>query len=445
MTGEALDARVVVARHGFVLDAEVAAEPGEVVAVMGPSGAGKSTLLGALAGLVPLREGHVRLGGRVLDAASARRAHVTPAKRGVVLLGQDPRLFPHLTAAENVAFGLLARRVGRAAARAEAEEWLARVGLAGTGDRRPAQLSGGQQQRVAIARALATAPSALLLDEPLTSLDTETAADIRQMIRDQLVATRTTAVVATHDAVDSVSLADRLVVVEAGRVTQAGPVRDVLAAPASRFVAAVSGLNRVVGSVDSGGWRSGELQLDFGRPEVGRLDIGRLDIGRLGIGRVGIGRVDIGRLGPGREGGGVGVGDGQGRDGADRGGGAVPGGDGGVVPGGVGELDRGGEPGGGATLAAVFAPGVVHLERGEEAAAWTAARAEASVPTGARRGEWSARVVRLEQTPAGVRVRTADPEVSVDLPADRAVEAGLAPGVAVRLRVDAGDVRFISA
>jgi molybdate transport system ATP-binding protein len=440
MTGEALDARVVVARHGFVLDAEVAAEPGEVVAVMGPSGAGKSTLLGALAGLVPLREGHVRLGGRVLDAAPARRAHVTPAKRGVVLLGQDPRLFPHLTAAENVAFGLLARRVGRAAARAEAEEWLARVGLAGTGDRRPAQLSGGQQQRVAIARALATAPSALLLDEPLTSLDTETAADIRQMIRDQLVATRTTAVVATHDAVDSVSLADRLVVVEAGRVTQAGPVRDVLAAPASRFIAAVSGLNRVVGSVDSGSWRSGELHLDIGRPDVGRLDIGRLDIGRVDIGRV-----DIGRLGPGREGGGVGVGDGQRRDGADRGGGAVPGGDGGVVPGGVGELDRGGEPGGGATLAAVFAPGVVHLERGEEAAAWTAARAEASVPTGARRGEWSARVVRLEQTPAGVRVRTADPEVSVDLPADRAVEAGLAPGVAVRLRVDAGDVRFISA
>jgi molybdate transport system ATP-binding protein len=435
MTGEALDARVVVARHGFVLDAEVAAEPGEVVAVMGPSGAGKSTLLGALAGLVPLHEGHVRLGGRVLDAAPARRAHVTPAKRGVVLLGQDPRLFPHLTAAENVAFGLLARRVGRAAARAEAEEWLARVGLAGTGDRRPAQLSGGQQQRVAIARALATAPSALLLDEPLTSLDTETAADIRQMIRDQLVATRTTAVVATHDAVDSVSLADRLVVVEAGRVTQAGPVRDVLAAPASRFIAAVSGLNRVVGSVDSGSWRSGELHLDIGRPDVGRLDIGRLDIGR----------VDIGRLGPGREGGGVGVGDGQRRDGADRGGGAVPGGDGGVVPGGVGELDRGGEPGGGATLAAVFAPGVVHLERGEEAAAWTAARAEASAPTGARRGEWSARVVRLEQTPAGVRVRTADPEVSVDLPADRAVETGLAPGVAVRLRVDAGDVRFISA
>lgn len=405
MTGEALDARVVVARHGFVLDAAVSAGPGEVVAVMGPSGAGKSTLLGALAGLVPLREGHVRLGGRVLDAAPQRRAHVTPSKRGVVLLGQDPRLFPHLTAAENVAFGLLARGAGRAAARADAEEWLGRVGLAGTGDRRPAQLSGGQQQRVAIARALATAPSALLLDEPLTSLDTETAADIRQMIRDQLVATRTTAVVATHDAVDSVSLADRLVVVEDGRVTQAGPVRDVLAAPASRFVAAVSGLNRVVGSVAGGGWQSGALRLDVGRPAPG-------------------------------------YGGGEPGEGAERRGGGASGG--GAHRDDGGPDSRAGRSSSGEILAAVFAPGVVHLERAEDATVSTAARG-ASVASQVRRGEWAARVVRLEQTPAGVRVRTADPEVSVDLPADRAVEAGLAPGVAVRLRVDAGDVRFIPA
>ena len=121
-------------------------------------------------------------------------------------------------------------------------------GSPGSAARRPAQLSGGQQQRVAIARALATKPAAVLLDEPLTFLDLETAGDIRAMLHDQLAATHTTAVVATHDAVDAVSLAHRLVVVEDGRVTQSGPVRDVLASPATRFVAAVAGLNRVVGA-----------------------------------------------------------------------------------------------------------------------------------------------------------------------------------------------------
>ncbi|TDN92008.1 ABC transporter ATP-binding protein [Microbacterium sp. BK668] len=377
MTGEALDARVVVVRHGFTLDAAVAAQPGEVVAVMGPSGAGKSTLLAALAGLVPLTDGHVRLGERTLDAAPRPRAHVTPSKRGVVLLGQDPRLFPHLTAHENVAFGPLARGVDRTVAHAEADEWLWRVGLAGRGARRPAQLSGGQQQRVAIARALATSPAALLLDEPLTSLDTETAADIRAMVREQLAATRTTAVVATHDAVDSISLADRLVVVEEGRVTQSGPVREVLATPASRFVAAVSGLNRVVGTVESGRWTSGGLVLEAGDagPAAG-LSVG--------------------------------------------------------------------SPAGAAT-AAVFSPAAVRLEP-IDGATWTGAlRLEASMSLTRPAGEWLGRIVRLEQTPAGVRVRTAGPEVAVDLPADRAAAAGLVPGAPVRLRIDPADVRFIPA
>ena len=183
MTGVALDARIVVERPGFVLDVALHAAAGELVAVMGPSGAGKSTLLGALAGLVRLRDGHVRLGERMLDAASGDRIHVTPSRRGVVLLGQDARLFPHLSARDNVAFGLLARGIPKREAGSEAERWLSRVGLDGMGLRRPAELSGGQQQRVAIARALATAPAALLLDEPLTSLDTETAADLRAMLR----------------------------------------------------------------------------------------------------------------------------------------------------------------------------------------------------------------------------------------------------------------------
>ena len=356
MTGDALDARIVVERPRFTLDVALHAAAGEVVAVMGPSGAGKSTLLGALAGLVPLREGHVRLGERVLDAAPAARAHVTPSRRGVVLLGQDPRLFPHLSAHDNVAFGLLARGIAKRLAGAEADEWLVRVGLDGMGARRPAELSGGQQQRVAIARALATAPAALLLDEPLTSLDTETAGDLRAMLREQLSATHTTAVVATHDAVDSVSLADGLIVVEHGRVTQAGRVRDVLRAPASRFAAAVSGLNRVVGTVRDGRWSSGGMSLPH-------------------------------------------------------------------------------PVGGAGDVAAVFPPGAVHL----------VPRGSASASPDRAHRQWSARVIRLEQTPAGVRVRTAEPEVALDLSADRVAEAGLVTGDDIALSVDLDSVRFLPA
>ena len=362
----ALDAHVVVERPGFRLDAAVRAEPGEVVAVMGPSGAGKSTLLGVLAGLVELDEGHVRIGERELDAAPRPRVRTAPSHRGIVLLGQEPRLFPHLSAHANVAFGLRVRGATKAAAEAEADEWLWRVGLDGTGERRPAQLSGGQQQRVALARALATAPAVILLDEPLTSLDTEIAGDVRALLHDQLTATRTTAIVATHDAVDAVSLATRLLVLEAGRVTQSGPVREVLASPATRFTAAVAGLNRVVGAIRDGRWVSDTLVLRAGDAASALRD-------------------------------------------ADA-------------------------------VAAVFRPSDVGIERAE-ADTWTGAlrleRAGAA-------GEWLARVTRLEQTPAGVRVRTADPEVAVDVTADRVAELGLSPGVPVRLRVAGADVRLVA-
>ncbi|WP_243074070.1 ABC transporter ATP-binding protein [Microbacterium sp. SS28] len=247
MTGAALDAHIVVRRHGFDLDARIAAVPGEVVAVMGPSGAGKSTLLTAIAGLTRLDGGAVRLGESVV-ADAATGVHVPPDRRGVVLLGQDPRLFPHLSARENVAFGPRAKGVDKAIARRDADEWLARVGLDGAGTRHPDRLSGGQQQRVALARALAADPRVLLLDEPLTSLDVETAADVRALLRAQLDAARATAVVVSHDATDASALAARLVVVEGGRIAQEGAVDDVLGAPATRFIAAVAAAHRFGGT-----------------------------------------------------------------------------------------------------------------------------------------------------------------------------------------------------
>jgi ABC-type nitrate/sulfonate/bicarbonate transport system ATPase subunit len=160
---------------------------GETVAVLGPSGAGKSTLLDVIAGLLASPRACACRWSRAHLAAAV----VAPQRRGVVLLRQDPHLFPHLTARENVAFGLRARGTAKTDALAEADEWLAQVGLADVqaGDRRPRELSGGQQQRVALARALATRPDVLLLDEPLTALDAETASGVRALLAERLAAT----------------------------------------------------------------------------------------------------------------------------------------------------------------------------------------------------------------------------------------------------------------
>lgn len=254
-----LRAHVVVAREHFAVDVALDVAEGETVAVMGPSGAGKSTLLHALAGIEPLTAGEIAVGGRVVDRVEGGRMHTEPMNRGIVLLGQDARLFPHLSVRENVAFGPRAGGVDARRARDEADEWLARVGLPGSGDRMPRELSGGEGQRVAVARALAASPRAVLLDEPLVALDPETAGEIRRMLRDQLIGTTTIAV--THDAADAVALAGRLIVIESGRMTQSGAVRDVLAAPASGFVASIAGVNRLVGVARDGAWQGGAARL----------------------------------------------------------------------------------------------------------------------------------------------------------------------------------------
>lgn len=236
MTAMGLDATVRVDRGGFLLDATVRAAPGETLALMGPSGAGKSTLLGVLAGFTPLSAGAIVLDGTTMQNAAG--IDVPPRQRGVILLGQQPRLFPHLSARDNIAFGLRTRGVRRAQARADADAWMERIGLAGMGGRRPAQLSGGQQQRVALARALATRPRMLLLDEPLVSLDLATATGIRTLLRDAL--TETTTIMATHDPADATALADRLIVLEGGTVTADAAPQTVFARGATGFIAALS-------------------------------------------------------------------------------------------------------------------------------------------------------------------------------------------------------------
>ncbi|WP_060915766.1 ABC transporter ATP-binding protein [Microbacterium oleivorans] len=254
-----LRAHVVVDRSRFRVDVMIDAAAGETVAVMGPSGAGKSTLLSALAGLVSLDGGEITVADRTVERVAAPRVSTAPMHRGVVLLGQDPRLFPHLSARENVAFGPRAAGTPAARARADADEWLERVGLGGLGPRMPRELSGGEQQRVAIARALSASPRVVLLDEPFVALDPVTASSIRGMLREQLVGTTTVAV--THDAGDAVALAERLFVIDAGAVVQTGPVREVLRAPASAFVASIADMNRMPGVAARGGWSDSDGHL----------------------------------------------------------------------------------------------------------------------------------------------------------------------------------------
>ena len=243
MSGErGLVAQLVVQRPRFQLDIELEVAPGEVVALLGPNGAGKSTALQALAGLVPLTGGEIHVAGRCLDDPSARLL-VPTSERGVGMVFQDYLLFPHLSALENVAFGLRATGTPRRQARAEAHTWLDRMGLHDLAGVKPGALSGGQAQRVALARALATGPSLLLLDEPLSALDAGTRMYIRSDLRRHLVDFPGCSVLVTHDPLDAMVLADRLVVIEQGRVVQTGTPAEVARAPRTDYVARLVGLN----------------------------------------------------------------------------------------------------------------------------------------------------------------------------------------------------------
>lgn len=235
-SAEGLDAHLVVDRGSFRLDVTLTVAPGEVVALLGPNGAGKTTALRALAGLVPLSDGHLRLDGAELD-------RTPPESRPVGVVFQDYLLFPHLTALDNVAFGPRCHGATKAEARAQAAVWLDRMGLAEHAGAKPRKLSGGQGQRVALARALATTPRLLLLDEPLAALDARTRLEIRTQLRRHLADFEAVAVLVTHDPLDAMVLADRLVVVEHGQVVQEGIPADIARHPRTDYIAQLVGLN----------------------------------------------------------------------------------------------------------------------------------------------------------------------------------------------------------
>ncbi|MBW1604474.1 molybdate ABC transporter permease subunit [Streptomyces sp. JJ66] len=224
------------------------AAPGTTIAVVGPNGAGKTTLLRALLGLTPRAHAALRLGTADVTA-------LPPHRRGVAWVPQDGALFPHLTALANTAYGPLAHGTPRAAARGEARRWLDRLGVGHLAHRRPAQLSGGQAQRVALARALAARPRLLLLDEPLAALDQTTRAHVRHTLRHHLAGFGGVCLLVTHDPVEAVSLADRVLVLDGGRVLQDAPPTEVTRHPRSPWVARMLGRNAWSGTATADGLR----------------------------------------------------------------------------------------------------------------------------------------------------------------------------------------------
>ncbi|MFF3745646.1 ABC transporter permease [Streptomyces kronopolitis] len=222
------------------------AGPGTTIAVVGPNGAGKTTLLRALLGLTPRARAALRLGDTDVSA-------LPPHRRGVAWVPQDGALFPHLTALSNTAYGLRAHGTPRAEARRTAQQWLDRLGVGPLAHRRPAQLSGGQAQRVALARALAARPRLLLLDEPLAALDQTTRAHVRHTLRAHLAGFGGVCLLVTHDPVEAVSLADRVLVLDDGRALQDAPPAEVTRHPRSPWVARMLGRNAWPGTAAGDG------------------------------------------------------------------------------------------------------------------------------------------------------------------------------------------------
>lgn len=237
-------------RGSFAMDVDIEAPAGQVTAIIGPNGSGKSTLLRAVAGLIPIDRGSIVIDDRVVDDGDA--IFIAPEDRSIGMVFQDYLLFPHLSVRDNVAFGLRARGMSTRAARESAMTWLSDLELSDLADRRPAQISGGQAQRVALARALVAQPRALLLDEPLAALDAGTRASTRTDLAQRLRQFPGTALLVTHEPLEALVLADRVVVVESGRVVQAGTMADVAARPVSAYVASLMGVNLLRGIARDG-------------------------------------------------------------------------------------------------------------------------------------------------------------------------------------------------
>lgn len=246
-----LRAEISLQRDAFTLDIALQARSGETLGLLGPNGSGKSTTLRCLAGLEDPTRGVVDISGTVVED-TALDVDVPPEGRSVGYVFQDYLLFPHMSVLDNVAFGPRSRGAPRRSAEASARDWLARLEIGDLAERKPRQLSGGQAQRVALARALVTDPDLLLLDEPLAALDAGTRATVRSLLRRHLADFAGTVVLVTHDPMDAMVLADRLVVLEEGRIVQTGSPGEIARRPTSAYVAQLVGVNMLRGEASGG-------------------------------------------------------------------------------------------------------------------------------------------------------------------------------------------------
>lgn len=235
------------------VEAELEVADVQTIAILGPNGSGKSTLLSVIAGILRPDSGRATLDDTTLFDIAAG-AWLAPHERGTALLAQDPLLFPHLSALDNVGFGPRSTGASRSHSREIARGWLDAVDAGELAHRKPSGLSGGQAQRIAIARALAAEPRLLLLDEPMSALDITVVPAMRQTLR--RVLTGRSAVIVTHNVLDALLLADHVIVMESGRIVEQGPTRDVLARPRSTFGAQIAGLNLARGVVERGSVRA---------------------------------------------------------------------------------------------------------------------------------------------------------------------------------------------
>lgn len=253
-----LEAVIAVDRGDLDLELELSIPADGTVALLGPNAAGKSTVVDVLCGLLPLDSGRIVLDGKTLDEPKSG-VFVAPHDRAIGVVFQGNLLFPHLTVAENVEFGLRSSGTARSQARHEALDMLASIGMRELATRSPSELSGGQAQRIALARALVGSPRMLLLDEPLSALDATTRVDVQRSLSQHLDRFAGPRLLITHDPAEAFLLADEVVLIEDGRVTQRGDPADIRLRPRTKYAADLAGSNFVLGvahggAVDVGGF-----------------------------------------------------------------------------------------------------------------------------------------------------------------------------------------------
>ena len=263
-----LTARIEIDETTHPVTFEETIHANEIVGLLGPSGAGKTSIVLALAGLRRVARGAIRMGHQTWTDAE-RGIHVPPDRRRMGVVFQEDRLFPHLNTTDNVAFGPRSIGVGRSASRRSAAMWLERLDIGHLAERPVTELSGGEGRRVALARALASDPVAVALDEPTTGLDVETRHEIRAMLRSRLRDMGIPTLIVTHDPMDVMVLADRIVVLEEGQVTQRGTVADLTARPRSAWIARLAGTNLWRGEADGESVAIGEWTLHLAEAHHG--------------------------------------------------------------------------------------------------------------------------------------------------------------------------------